>query len=156
MIERHQAIVKERAGGGESFVIEAGAGGEPCVLLSPRGDIGASNPVQANWGGGFQAISPYCHRSHIETDKPKSVRFFKLILGWRHRRTTVSLYKKFMPSGFLPYRSLMPSGRTSTLRSTPRIASPQAWKCPFPRISAKRGKPAAGIHVCNSSLGRMK
>ena len=56
--------------------------------------------VQANWGGGFQAISPYCHRSHIETDKPKSVRFFKLILGWRHRRTTVSVYKKFMPSSF--------------------------------------------------------
>jgi hypothetical protein len=45
MIGRHQAIVKERAGGGESFVIEAGAGGEPCFPLSPRADIGASNPA---------------------------------------------------------------------------------------------------------------
>jgi hypothetical protein len=45
MIGRHQAIVKERAGGGESFVIEAGAGGEPCFLRSPRADIGASNPA---------------------------------------------------------------------------------------------------------------
>jgi hypothetical protein len=37
---------------------------------------------------------------------------------------TASVYMNFMSAVLLPYRSLMPSGRTSTLRSTLRIASP--------------------------------
>ncbi len=112
--------------------------------------------IQVNRGGGLQANSPCYHRSHIETDKLKSVRFFKLIRGRRHRQTTVLVYRNFMPTGFLPYRSLMPSGCTSTLRSTPRIASPQALKCLFPRTTAKRRRLAAGMPVCNSSLAKMR
>jgi len=153
MIERHQAIVKERAGGGESFVIEAGAAANPASCSRRAGTLERPIPFR-QIGEVVSSNLPYCHRSHIETDKPKSVRFFKLILGWRHRRTSVSLYKKFMPSAFFRIDLLCHPAYHAAVHTPDRVTT--GVEMSIPSNIAKRGKPAAGIHVCNSSLGRMK
>ena len=74
----------------------------------------------------------------------------------RKRDRTCGLYAILTRSDLFSYRSFMSRWRKLSARSTSRIASPRALKCPFPCVSPGRESFAAGPRICNSSLDRTK